>query len=432
VQSPSITYDDIRIEQDYARGKAIACLHTAIIGQMFVGHCVPSRMRSQWLLILLTACGSVNSSAPDDGAVPDGGNGTSDGGTVDTNVPPVDASPCIGGGFVQLCLTDLPIGPLTVSTSVQIDADRDSRCTSFTPANTGWCVISATRITVAAGATLSAISTIRRRALVLVATESIQIDGTIDVASHVVNRTRVPGAGAQASECVSPTSAMWPGGGAGGSFRSRGGNGGTALNMGGAGIAAAPTTTLNKLRGGCTGGGGGVSDNPGGAGGEGGGAVYLLAPSITVAGTGVINASGSGGLIAPVGDTGLGGGGGGSGGMIGLEAAAIRLAVGARLLANGGGGAEGNGCGSTPPANGQDPISPTVPAVGGRIDPSGGDGGDGAISTSSGAGAGNGVANCQVFAGGGGGGGGGGGAIVFRGSVTDAGAQISPPSVALP
>jgi hypothetical protein len=150
-----------------------------------------------------------------------------------------------------------------------------------------------------------------------------------------------------------------------------------------------------------------------------------------VASTGVINASGSGGMIPPFGDIGLGGGGGGSGGMIGLDAPVIRFAAGARLFANGGGGGEGSGCGGTS-ANGQDPISPTVPAVGGRTEPNGGDGGDGAISTSNGAGAGNGLANCQLFAGGGGGGGGGVGAIVFRGSVADSGAQISPPSVTLP
>jgi hypothetical protein len=389
-------------------------------------------------LILLSACGSVNSSVPDGGGgVPDGGNQLADGGnemqdgdTVDASVPPVDASSCVGGGLVQLCLSDLPAGPFAVSASVQIDADRDSRCASFTPANTSWCVISGTRITVAAGATLSAISTIRRRELVLVATEAIQIDGTIDVASHIVHGVRVPGAGAEAIECVSPTGASFPGGGAGGSFRSRGGNGGTGLNMGAGGIAAAATTTLNKLRGGCAGGSAGSSDNQGGPGGEGGGAVYLVAPSIALGATGVINASGSGGLIPLVGDSGLGGGGGGSGGMIGLDAPAIRLAAGARLFANGGGGAEGNGCSGTA-ASGQDPISPTVPAVGGRIDPAGGDGGDGAVSSSNGAGAGNGT-SCPFFVGGGGGGGGGGGAIVFRGSVTDAGAQISPPSITLP
>src|SRR5690349_13850807 len=125
-------------------------------------------MRARCFLILLSACGSVNSSVPDSGGVvPDGGNPRADGGnemqdgdTVDASVPPVDASACVGGGLVQLCLSDLPAGAFAVSASVQIDADRDSRCESFTPANTSWCVISGTRITVAAGATLSAISTI--------------------------------------------------------------------------------------------------------------------------------------------------------------------------------------------------------------------------------------------------------------------------------
>lgn len=401
-------------------------------------------MRAPWLSIALSACGSVNSGVPDDSAVvpdgraalPDGGAVLPDGGGADTSVPPLDASPCVGGGFVQGCLTDLPTGPFTVAASLQIDVDRDSRCASFMPANPAWCVISGTRITVAAGATLSAISTIHRRALVLIATEAIEIDGTVDVASHIVNRAHVHGAGAQGAECVNPSDAVWPGGGAGGSFRSRGGNGGTALNTGAAGIAAAPTTTLNKLRGGCAGGNGGFSDpNPGGEGGEGGGAVYLVAPSVVVAATGVINASGSGGLIAPF-DSDTGAGGGGSGGMVGLDAPDIRLAAGARLFANGGAGGEGTGCpsGGGASANGQDPISPTIPALGGRIEPNGGDGGDGATSASNGGTAGNGIANCQFpsTAGGGGGGGGGVGAIVFRGIVTDTGAQISPPSIALP
>src|SRR5262245_20265044 len=231
-----------------------------------------SCMRALWLSLLWGACGSVHASLPDSGAAPDADTEAPDGGAVDASVPPVDASPCVEGGFVRLCLTELPTGPFTVVTSLQLDVDRDSRCASFTPSNPAWCVISGTRITVAAGVTLSGISTIHRRALVLIATEVIQIDGTLDVASHIVNtRMHVQGAGAQATECVNPSGAVWPGGGAGGSFRSRGGNGGTALNMGAAGIAAAATTALDKLRGGCAGGSGGPSDpNPGGQGGEGG------------------------------------------------------------------------------------------------------------------------------------------------------------------
>ena len=47
---------------------------------------------------------------------------------------------------MQLCLAELPREPFVVDASKQIDTDKDSRCTSFTPANPAWCVISATRI----------------------------------------------------------------------------------------------------------------------------------------------------------------------------------------------------------------------------------------------------------------------------------------------
>src|SRR4051812_7784491 len=124
-------------------------------------------MRSLSLVILLSACGSVNGSEPD-----------LDAGNVDPSGPTVDVSPCLGGGFVQLCLTELPREPFVISASKQIDTDKDSRCASFTPANPAWCVISATRITITAGATLSAVG---KRPLVLAATEALQIDGTIDV-----------------------------------------------------------------------------------------------------------------------------------------------------------------------------------------------------------------------------------------------------------
>jgi hypothetical protein len=379
-------------------------------------------MRSLWLVILLNACGSVNANVPDGGAD-----------DVDASDPPVGANPCLGGGFVQLCLTELPRDPLVIEASKQIDTDKDSRCTSFSPANPAWCVISATRISIAAGATLSAVG---NRPLVLAATEALQIDGTIDVASHLVGNQHTRGAGAMPSDCAGSVGASYPGGGAGGSFRSRGGAGGSVPGMAGGGVASA-AAVVTKLRGGCSGGNGGVADpNPGGEGGAGGGAVYLLAPSITVAGTGVINASGSGGTTAPF-DSSTGAGGGGSGGMIGLDAPAIHLAAGARLFANGGGGGEGSGCPiagqNTDGANGQDPRSPTVPALGGRQEPNGGDGGDGALSTTDGARGADGVGGCSFgVAGGGGGGGGGGGAIVFHGAVTDAGAQISPPVAAMP
>jgi hypothetical protein len=390
-------------------------------------------MRATWLVIVLSACGSVTGKQDDQ---VDAGPG--DAGPGDAR--PGDASPvgdaatdaCVGTGMVKLCLDALPRDPLVLDATRAFDTDRDSRCTSFTPANSAWCVIAATRIEVAAGATLSATGS---RVLVLVATEAARIDGTIDVASHQLTGTSlVRGAGSQAMECGrggGAAAASGAGGGAGGSFATRGGRGGTGIIGGSSGGVAPLAAPATSLRGGCAGGQGGQFDvYPGGEPGAGGGAVYLLAPSITVSETGVINASGAGGFGAKI-DNHTGAGGGGSGGMIGLESSALRLAVGARIFANGGGGGEGSGCGTpgrdSSGANGQDPSAPNVPALGGRNEPDGGNGGGGALGTADGEPGADGTTTC-TNGGGGGGGGGAGGTIVFHGGVTDAGAQISPPA----
>lgn len=370
-------------------------------------------------LVLVGACGSVN-----------GNEAPVDGSEADASVPTADANPCLGGGLVQLCLDALPRDELRVAAAVQIDTDKDSRCASFTPSNADWCVITATTIAIAPGATLAATG---RRALVLAATEALVVEGTVDVSSHTKPR-RVRGAGMGIGLCGGARQAQQQGGaGAGGSFRSKGGSGGGNPSPA-QGTLPGGVVPLDKLRGGCSGAGGGVPDpNPAAEGGDGGGAVYLMAPMIRVAATGVINASGGGGDRALYDDF-TGAAGGGSGGLIGLDGAQLQLAAGARLYANGGGGGEGTGCAvgmDSGATAGQDPLSPTVPAHGGHADPQGGDGGDGALSTGDGARGADGV-RCPdgSFYGGGGGGGGGVGAIVLRGTVTDLGAQLSPPATA--
>jgi hypothetical protein len=382
-------------------------------------------MRAGLFIVMLSACGAVSGNQTDD---------PMDSGVADDSGVPVDANPCVGGGMVQLCLAALPREPLTIDANREIDTDRDSRCAAFTPAGPGapanqpWCVIASTTLTIARGATLSATGA---RALVLVALESVQIDGTLDVASRVRPRRR--GAGSQPADCTPAGGGNGQGGGAGGSFTSRGGNGGAAPapQAGSGGIAGSPVQAT-RFRGGCRGGNGGFVDPIfGGDPGEGGGAVYVIAPAITVSETGAVNASGAGGSSTS--DSQVAGGGGGSGGMIGIEASTLVLRTGARVFANGGGGGEGAGCGApgrgAPGANGQDPVSPIIAALGGRMDPEGGNGGNGAISNIVGE---VGAAGILCSGGSGGGGGGGGvGAVVLRGAVSDQGAQISPPPMTM-
>ena len=136
------------------------------------------------------------------------------------------------------------------------------------------------------------------------------------------------------------------GGGGGGGASTAGGDGGGAILPtwgNGGGAFSDPTMAL------FTGGGGGAGGGADGAGGGGGGGgVKIIALTITVAASGVIDASGgSGGITISTGCT-TGGGGGGGGGMIWLEAAI--LGVEGTLSAAGGPGG---------------PLSPPTNQVGG-------------------------------------------------------------------
>lgn len=238
------------------------------------------------------------------------------------------------------------------------------------------------------------------RPLVLVATDTITIDGVLDVASHV---TSMPGPGSNPAGC-GPTAAAKPsngggkGGGAGGTAQGAGGAGGAA---GSDGVGAQPKApeAPGVIRGGCSG-DNGVSPN-GCAVGRGGGAIYLIAgASITIGPNGKINASGSGAGLAQ-----SSGCGGGAGGMIGFDAPVITNN--GILIANGGGGSSGaNGT----PTPGNDPSAPAT----------GGSGGGNVAGGSGGGGAGGGMLEGLPGGGGaatlnGGGGGGGAGWIVVYG-----------------
>jgi hypothetical protein len=304
---------------------------------------------------------------------------------------------CVGSGLFHLCYPAAlrPKGVARVTGTTTIDTDACAQVVRQLGGGDA-CLVAADSIIVPSGATVVGIGS---RPLVLLATTTIDIEGTIDVASH---RGAAVGAGADPASCtaVAPTS---PGGGAGGTYGTDGGDGGIGLPDGAPGLAANTGDPVD-VRGGCPGGNGASGGGPGGVGGHGGGAVYLLAGiSITIDGT--INASGAGGDgCSAGGGGGCGGGGGGAGGMIVLDGPTVTTR--GALFANGGGG--GEGASSNHGNAGAESSAPDDAARGGTGGASnGGDGGDGATATSDASDGRDGVSNT----GGGGGGGGGGGVI---------------------
>lgn len=356
----------------------------------------------------------------------------SDGGTSDA---PRDTAPgCFGVGLVHdVCLMPAPTAELiiaadrTVSTAMVGNGNCDE-IIAQPGGGASLCLITARALTIASTARLTGLGP---NPLLLVATETMTIDGTIDVASRLGAPS--PGAGADTA-CASASGRDATqidgagGGGAGGSFGTTGGDGGTGrtpnqATPGGVAANAQPPTTL---RGGCSGGQGGEADGGGGdgAGGAGGGAVYLIAgTALTVSGT--INASGSGGAQGTDGLYASGGaGGGGSGGMIGLDAPSITIT--GMVFANGGSG--GGGGGNEPNRHGQPGSTPTsalTAAAGGAGGTGGGGrGGAGSVLGDAGEGANNGT---NPYCSGGGGGGGAGVIRVYGATPGSLGGMISPP-----
>jgi hypothetical protein len=324
-------------------------------------------------------------------------------------------------------------------TSQTLDTSVDSVCTVVVPANASTgapelCVISAATIEVAAGATLRAIGS---RPLVLAASESIQVVGTIDASSKrattTPNQPESLGAGAESAPCSPFARAVVDGqegasGGAGGSLRGEGGGGGTGnLTTAPGGLPNPKIAKLDVLRGGCRGQAGGASTGradggAGGTGGPGGGSIYLAAGTrIQIQPTGAIAVNGAGG---GGGATEAGGGGGGSGGLLVLEAPTI-LQVG-RLAANGGGGGGGgyfDELSNLPDRGvpGADGAVGITQAPGGVNRSTYGNGASGAANLT--------APSSGASSGGGGGGGGGGAGRIHRasGTITGTGGVSSPP-----
>jgi len=355
-----------------------------------------------------------------------GGGEGSDGGLM----PQIDARPdmyvadareCFGSGAYELCFTNMP--PMgTVLLMGTLDTNGGS-CMAM-PAS--WaaagqpdaCLIVGQTVTVdSAGLTVTG-----TRPLVIVGA-NVTISGLLDIASH---RGGAVAPGGNATQCAAfPTtpanSTIGAGAGAGGSFMTRGGNGGRGESSGviGGTSAAADTAAPTILRGGCPGQLGGTGTNPAGAVGAGGGAIYIAAGKLSMPNTGAINASGAG---ATGGGTYSGGSGAGSGGMIVIYTYQVAMG-GGKLVANGGGGASG-GSSSANGVSGSDPTptAPTTPAPGGNGGgSSGGDGFAGTTQAQSGA-------FGQNKSGGGGGGAGG----YIQSNITLIGISSSPNTTIVP
>lgn len=346
------------------------------------------------------ASGSLANTCVADGA-PTDGNGGTDGKTF-LDAPGPDTT-CYGTGFGKTCFKteNVPSTPVTL-TAQNIDTSTSALCSNVVENNPGWCVIAGTDLTITGIVTATG-----AKPLVLIATNELHVDGTLDVASHRVGAQIGAGAIplADTTSCDPGTPPNNNGGGAGGSFGAAGGDGGN--NGGNAGVVK-PT---NAMRGGCAGQDG--KSGTFGVKGFGGGVTYLIA-NVQISVGGAINASGAAGSKGV--NMAAGGGGGGSGGLIALDAPIVTN--GGAIFANGGGGAEGSSNGNDG-FDGNEPANGNVAAAadGGSNGGGGGAGGGATAATDGG--------NAGGF--GGGGGGGGAGAVKLFQAATITGGVVSPP-----
>jgi hypothetical protein len=326
--------------------------------------------------------------------------------------PPGDASACAGMSFTSkflgsVCLPAAPTGPLSLSGVTTINAANvpTGSCTQLVPQSGGpaLCVLAGTSITIAAGATVRAVgvnpigsTASGTNPLVLIATDTITVSGTLDVSSHsseTVGGDPALGAGARTTAGCFATGVDGPagagsnggGGAAGGSFGTVGGAGGNGGNNNQTSHGTPMAAMAPRLLvGGC----------PGGHGGD-----------------------GAGGLIS-----------GGAGGLIVLEAP--QVSVTGSVFANGGGGGAGAGNigdNSDSGKPGSDPTTALTVAPGGGGTSGGGNGGAGAAGTTAAA-AGNKGGGGTPQSAGGGGGGGAGVIRVLGPAPSSIGGTVSPPA----
>ncbi|HEY3807062.1 MAG TPA: hypothetical protein VGL61_30880 [Kofleriaceae bacterium] len=341
--------------------------------------------------------------------------------TADVSPQPVDAmlGACISIADlgVNLCPMN-PAGPaLEVSGDTSLKTDDGTTmppnaaiaCAPMKAGSTpAVCALYATSIKIDLDVTLSSFG---GKPLVLLATQSIDIEGTLDVASHIGGQV---GAGSPHAGCSAGTKPGTAGGGQGGSYGTAGGAGGDADGASGTGGVAGSMLAIDALAGGCP----GANGDMGGMGGAGGGATFLATPMLVVGDGGAIDASGASGAGAPSGKH--GGGGGGAGGLVAITVGTLYLVGDAQVFANGGHG----GGGSSQPTAGGDGSDPTNAASGGGSGSAGDNGGNGGSGADRDA-----AATGMAATGGndgGGGGGGGAGALYIRPASPTNTANVSP------
>ncbi|HEU0030058.1 MAG TPA: hypothetical protein VFQ53_05465 [Kofleriaceae bacterium] len=227
----------------------------------------------------------------------------------------LQGQPACFDGFLDLCtLGAVPSTREFDGGAIQLDTSDDRICTPLAMSSQAdLCAIVAGTIRITSGTSVRVVGV---RPFALVAVDGLRIEGTLDVAGH--SQSTKLAAGAPNLACNVGTLPILHGGGAGGSFGTVGGGGGnntgnTSVRPGIPGAIVMPPATL---RAGCPGQDGGL-DTPQGSttlvdAGAAGGAVYLRSIG-TLEISGIVNASGGGGL----GGHGLttpneGGGGGGA------------------------------------------------------------------------------------------------------------------------
>ncbi len=341
-------------------------------------------------------CGSAMPDAP----VPDG--------TPDA--PPVCVQGSQGSYFSGVCVEN----PGVLALNGPIDTSMP--CMPVAAKLASYCVEYGTVVT------MSNVTATGARPLLVIATDTLAITGTVDVSSDHFGRT---GAAANTGPCGlagdGTNAADGGGGGAGGSFGGIGGDGGAVNGGGGGGAAPRITTAPAQLVGGCRGGIGSTYAGSGSAAaGSSGGALYLMAQNqITLASGTLVVAMGAGGGGGTQG--GGGGGGGGSGGMIVLDAMQINgcpppaacLAVPIVAAHGGGGGGGGATALQGAPGNESTGLIAGAGGIGGVA------GGAGSSDTASDGTAGTSSSPAGPGAGGGGGGGGDGFILTFAMSTSD-------------
>jgi hypothetical protein len=209
------------------------------------------------------------------------------------------------------------------------------------------------------------------RRLIVVAAKAVTVGAHIFASAD--HTTAGPGgaagaAGPGAGTSIDNSFVLQDPGGGGAGFLVAGGNGGTTTNtlMLAGGASYGPLVT--DWNGGSGGGNGSASNlcaTPGALGGAAGGAVQITsAVSVTVTAAGTIEANGGGGLGGcTLPGEGIGGGGGGSGGAVFLEAPTVSVAGG--LFANGGGGGASSNNNVAAGGDGANGTANTTPAAGG-------------------------------------------------------------------